>query len=228
MFYARLFVFACLFIFVRCVLEISIVKNNDVVPPADDAVCMARFVVHNSDWCSLAYISKNDGSTLGSPLSRIYSISDGTAGNSSGIVYFMVSPLDLTIQDLLKSNNCSVVMSLAQTHYCQMKKYDTQDPRCAQVILDGNFVFLEKKSKEIDIAKDVLWSRHPVMKTWYHFVLTHKWIFAKMEITKIAVVDMFGGRKFPSVSEYFTKNCTKYVSNFTENVHYLRNVQILN
>lgn len=33
-------------------------------------------------------------------------------------------------------------MSLAQTHYCQMKKYDAQDPRCAQVILNGYFTLV--------------------------------------------------------------------------------------
>lgn len=52
------------------------------------------------DWCSLAYISQNNKSTQGSPLSRIFSISDGIRGNSTGIIYLMVSPLDLTIEDL--------------------------------------------------------------------------------------------------------------------------------
>lgn len=61
------------------------------------------FVYDFLDWCSLAYISKNDQATLGSPLSRIYSISDGESDNSTGIVYFMVSPLDLTVQDLFVS-----------------------------------------------------------------------------------------------------------------------------
>lgn len=37
-----------------------------------------------------------------------------------------------------------------------------------------------------------------------------------MEIRQIAVVDMFGGRKFPLIEDYFKKNCTKYLSNFTE------------
>lgn len=33
-------------------------------------------------------------------------------------------------------------MTLAQSDYCINKKYDTQDPRCGQVILSGNFIFV--------------------------------------------------------------------------------------
>lgn len=63
-------------------------------------------------WCSLAYISQNDEATYGYPLSRIYSISDGLPSNSTGIVYFMVSPLDLTAQDLKVSNLFSFISIL--------------------------------------------------------------------------------------------------------------------
>lgn len=31
-------------------------------------------------------------------------------------------------------------MSLAQSDYCMKKAYDPEDPRCAQVILTGEFV----------------------------------------------------------------------------------------
>lgn len=55
----------------------------------------------------------------------------------------------------------------------------------------------------------------PIFVYLFSFI-AHKWIFAKLEIKEVAVVDMFGGRKFPSVSDYFTKNCTKYLYNYTE------------
>lgn len=37
----------------------------------------------------------------GMPMGRVYSVSDGTVGNSSGVPYFMASPMDLTFQDVL-------------------------------------------------------------------------------------------------------------------------------
>lgn len=85
----------------------------------------------------------------------------------------MVSPLDLTAQDLKKNNACSVIMTLAQSHYCYKKGYDAQDPRCAQVILTGNFNPIKKNNDDFNLAKTYLWNRHPIMKFWYYAVPGH-------------------------------------------------------
>lgn len=46
-------------------------------------------------------------------------------------------------------------MSLAQTNLCSKRSYDAQDPRCAQVILHGQFVpvstFENSLTSEYDI-----------------------------------------------------------------------------
>lgn len=37
----------------------------------------------------------------GMPMGRVYSISDGTINNSSGVPYIMASPMDLSFQDVV-------------------------------------------------------------------------------------------------------------------------------
>jgi len=37
----------------------------------------------------------------GMPMGRVYSVSDGTINNSSGIPYIMASPMDLSFQDVV-------------------------------------------------------------------------------------------------------------------------------
>jgi len=39
-----------------------------------------------------------------------------------------------------KTKKCSLVLSLAQSDYCNKKSYDPEDPRCAQLTLTGKFV----------------------------------------------------------------------------------------
>lgn len=50
---------------------------------------------------------------------------------------------------LQKDNRCSVTMSLAEGGYCRKQSLDPEDPRCAQVILTGNFVFVSIKIQTI-------------------------------------------------------------------------------
>lgn len=64
-------------------------------------IIASNFVKNISDWCTLSYIARRNASIAGAPLGRIYSISDGIPGQSTGVVFFMVSPIDLTVQDLM-------------------------------------------------------------------------------------------------------------------------------
>jgi len=163
---------------------------------------MARYIVHYSDWTTLSYIG-NQSFMDGMPMGRVYSISDGTIKNSTGIPYIMASPMDLSFQDVMKTKNCSLVLSLAQSNYCNQKSYDPEDPRCAQVILTGQFVKLNKDDPEYKIAKLSLWTRHPIMRKWNIDVPGHKWQFCKINIEHITLIDTFGGRKYPSIEDYF-------------------------
>jgi len=171
-------------------------------PPVKDIAVMSRYIVHHSDWATLSYIG-HQSFMDGMPMGRVYSVSDGTINNSSGVPYIMASPMDLSFQDVVETKNCSLVLSLAQSDYCNKKSYDPEDPRCAQLTLTGTFVKLEKNDPEWEVAKVALWTRHPVMRKWHIFVPGHNWQFAKINIEHITLIDTFGGRKYPDVDEYF-------------------------
>ena len=92
-------------------------------------------------------------------------------------------------------------MSLAQTGYCRKMNYDPEDPRCAHVILTGEFVKLDSTSSEGEFAKSALFSRHPIMPDW---PTGHHWFFAKLDIKNIIVLDFFGGAITVPVQDYFS------------------------
>lgn len=186
-------------------VQVSLATGEDNGPPPVDQVAkMARYIVHHSDWMSLAYISKHNR-TLDYPMARVYSVSDGLTNSSTGVPYLMASPLDETIHDLMLPNNArsSVIMSLNQGHYCYQEDWDPEDPRCAQVILTGKFVLLKNGTAEYLRAKTFLWTKHPAMENWTIEEPSHDWKFAKLKIEHVCVLDTFGGRKFPTVAEYF-------------------------
>lgn len=178
---------------------------------------MSRYIVHQSDWATLAYTG-NQSFMDGMPMGRVYSVSDGTINNSSGVPYIMASPMDLSFQDVVKTKKCSLVMSLAQSDYCKKKFYDPEDPRCAQVTLTGEFIKLEKNDPEWNVAKEALWTRHPVMRKWHILVPGHNWQFAKISIEHITLLDTFGGRKYPSLEDYF--NATPNLEPMPKSIHH--------
>ena len=114
--------------------------------------------------------------------------------------YLYISPWEISAKDLTHNNKASLTMSLAQSGYCREKNYDPEDPRCAHVILTGEFVKLDSDSKEGKFAKEALFSRHPIMPDWPK---GHQWFFAKLDIKNIIVLDYFGGAITVPVQDYF-------------------------
>ncbi|VVC35571.1 FMN-binding split barrel [Cinara cedri] len=200
------FRFICLVLFVYQLYDraecVSFFHFSLDPPPVKDIALMSRYIVHHADWATLSYIG-NQSFMDGIPMGRVYSISDGIISNSTGIPYIMASPMDLSFQDVVKTKHCSLVMTLAETDYCQKKTYDPEDPRCAQVTLTGQFIKLEKGDPEWEAAKVALWTRHPVMRKWHILVPGHNWQFSKIIIEHITLIDTFGGRKYPNVADYF-------------------------
>uniref|UniRef100_A0A1B6MDK3 CREG-like beta-barrel domain-containing protein n=1 Tax=Graphocephala atropunctata TaxID=36148 RepID=A0A1B6MDK3_9HEMI len=168
-------------------------------PPVDKAALMARYIVHYSLWTSLAHASLQP-KISGWPISRVYSVSDGPITISSGVPYLYMTPNDPEFLDLLKDPRASLTMSLAQSSYCRAKLLDPEDPRCAQVTLTGRFVVLKNTTAEWRTAERAVFSRHPAMKHWPK---NHDWVFCKLQIVRIMLVDWFGGNKYPSVDDYF-------------------------
>ncbi|ODM98822.1 Protein CREG1 [Orchesella cincta] len=176
-------------------------SDQDNTPPPHELVAkMARYIVHNSNWTSLATISTMSP-VIGYPFVNIFSITDGPANNSSGIPYLYLTPLDMSVTDLESDSRASLTMSLAQSGYCRQQQYDPEDPRCAHVILSGSIKPVTQKD-EITFARNAMFSKHPEMPDWPK---DHGWFFAKLDIRNIVVLDYFGGAKTVTIDDYFNQ-----------------------
>ncbi|XP_048397152.1 protein CREG1 [Stegostoma tigrinum] len=172
-------------------------RGSISIPPHDEVARMARYIVHKSDWCSMATISTQE-SIKGLPFSNVFSVSDGPLEKGTGEPYLYLTPLEISVHDIQANPEVSLAMSLATTDYCRKQKFDPQSPLCCRVILSGRI--LEVNSTEIGFAKEALFSRHPAMPDWPH---DHGWYFAKLNITNIWVLDYFGGIKTVTPQEYY-------------------------
>ncbi|XP_011499446.1 PREDICTED: protein CREG1 [Ceratosolen solmsi marchali] len=171
-------------------------------PPIDEVALMARYIVNQADWTSVSTISSRKN-TKGYPFVNIVSLSDGPVGNGTGIPYIFLTPLDFTAQDVFKDNRATLMMTLAQGHYCQEKNYDPMDPRCSRVVFSGKIKSVRDDNPEFQTAKSAIFGRHPWLA---HMPEDHHFFFAKLKIETIAVLDTFGGPKYISLNEYLHPN----------------------
>lgn len=173
-------------------------------PPYEQKALTARFVVHTSDWGSLATISVQN-SIKGLPYANVFSISDGVSGNfSTGVPYFFMTPLDVSAQDLEQDPSATLVVSEAQGKICTETGFDPESPVCARVMLTG-FIKKVVGAREMALAREVLFSRHPIMATWEKMP-THKWFFAKLKIKQIQMLDFYGGISHVTPEDYYKAN----------------------
>ncbi|XP_045496738.1 protein CREG1 [Colias croceus] len=180
-------------------------REHKVGPPDHTKlVAMARYVLHNCDWASIATISVLPA-IEGFPFSNVKSVVDGSLANSTGVPYFYMSPLDFTARDLAKNTRATILVSLEETRFCENQKYDPEDPRCTRLMLSGKMKKVKEGTSEFNFAKAALFERHPAMATW---PTDHDWFITKMKIAQIAMVDWFGGAKYVSVRDYLAYNYT--------------------
>ncbi|KOC60746.1 Protein CREG1 [Habropoda laboriosa] len=167
-------------------------------PPIDQAALMARYIVNQADWASVATISsRKDIPSF--PAVTLVSYTDGLLGNGSGVPYLYLTPLDFTAQDLAKDNRASLLMTLAQGDYCKNKKWDPMDPRCARILMSGKIKPLKNESMELEYAQKTFLKRHPGLA---NMPANHHFYFAKLKIITVVVLDTFGGPKYVSVKDY--------------------------
>ncbi|XP_044532805.1 protein CREG1 isoform X2 [Gracilinanus agilis] len=167
------------------------------LPPREDVARVARFIAHVCDWGALATESTLPA-VRGQPFANIFSLSDGPVGASSGVPYFYLSPLQLSVGDLQVNPNATLTMSLAQTDFCKKEGFDPQSPLCAHIMLSGTIT--KVNDTEMAFAKKSLFSRHPEMESWPS---DHNWFFAKLSINNIWAIDYFGGAKTVTPEEYY-------------------------
>jgi len=170
-------------------------------PPHEKVAEMARYLVHYNDWLSMSTISTMSG-LEGRPFANVFSFSDGPIEQSSGIPYFYLTELDMSVKDLLVNPQASLTMTLAQGEYCNANGWDPEDPRCAHVIISGEIVKVDDPL-EREFAQEALFSRHPAMETWPQ---DHGWFFYKMDVSKIILLDWFGGAYDINLTEYYSVN----------------------
>ncbi|KAM9343114.1 protein CREG2 [Pholidichthys leucotaenia] len=166
-------------------------------PPHQETAKTARYIAHYSDWGHLATISAQD-KIKGLPFGNIFSVSDGPLDNSTGVIYFYVTPMDNTVTDLKNNPYASLTFSEAEGEFCRKMAYDPEDPRCARLTLTGKMV--EVPPEELMFAREAMFSRHPVMSKW---PVGHKWFFMKLELVQVWLQDWVGGTSLIPLEDYF-------------------------
>ncbi|CAN9497528.1 unnamed protein product [Ophioblennius macclurei] len=167
-------------------------------PPHQETARTARYMAHFSDWAHLATISTQE-QIKGIPFGNIFSISDGPLDNSTGVIYFYVTPMDYSVSDLRSNPYASLTFSEAEGDFCRQMVYDPEDPRCARLTLTGKMV--EVAPEEQAFAKEALFSRHPAMAKW---PVGHKWFFMKLVLVQVWLQDWVGGVSLVPLEDYFT------------------------
>lgn len=180
-------------LFASCCIA-SAVYSTPNNPPSDFAkAAYSRWVVNSSSYGIMSTTSLHlNGTAFGNPVSF---------ANVQGHVYFLVSPLDTSVQDLHANPKFSLSISAAEYSFCQVKGWDPEDPRCARLTLSGNFRNITGTNEEA-AAKKALFALHPVMKTWASLG-SHEFFFATIDIAHLWLIDFFGGAADIAVADYY-------------------------
>ena len=169
-------------------------------PPAiDEKAQTARWLAHSADFGILSTTSVHlNGAPFGNP----QSFCDGTTDNSTGKLYFYVSNLDASMQDVAQNDRVSFTLSEEFVHdSCMNQQIDPEDPRCVRLTFSGKIRDLTAGSQEESEAKSALFSRHPSMAKWPS---DHNWKIVTLDIDYIWMIDTFGGASIIEVSDYYS------------------------
>ncbi|DAZ93155.1 TPA: hypothetical protein N0F65_006354 [Lagenidium giganteum] len=156
----------------------------------------ARILVHTASWATISTISDKNGG----PFGHIVSYSDGVgeaASASTGEVFFYMTTMDETANNLAKNPRGAVSISMAQDAPC---KNDVQDPTCWKLTLLGDIVPVEA-GDAYDHALDALFSRHPQMKYWPR---NHAFQPYVLKLKEAILLDFYGGAKHITPEDYYS------------------------
>lgn len=178
-------------------------ENNEIgdngPPPHTEYAKMARYLVHKAEWVSMGSISTVDA-IKGYPMVNIIATADSArSAKSTGTLYFYLTMLDYTAQDLSKDNRLTVLLSMDQDLDCSKRGIDPMEPTCARIMISGRAVKLDEGTDEFTFGKNAMFSRHPAAKHWLE---THNFFLCKLDIVQIAVLDYYGGPHYVTLEEY--------------------------
>lgn len=173
--------------------------SNDP-PPHTDYAKMARWLVHNVEWTAMGTISTLP-SIAGFPMVNVIAMADSEKGaKSTGNIYFYLTMLDFTAQDLSKKNQLTALFTMDQNLYCTKRNVDPMEPVCARAMISGEALRVAKGTKEFDFATNAMVSHHPASVNWLN---THDFFLCKLNISSVCILDWYGGPHFVSTDEYF-------------------------
>lgn len=172
-------------------------------PPYEEYAKVARYLVHKSNWTSMGTISSL--STIhGFPMVNVISVADSALDKpSTGHIYFMLTDLDFTGQDLAINNKLTALFTEDQDLSCTTNHTDTMEPICARVIFVGKLNKLTPNTVEYTQANASFTDRHPASIAWRN---THSFYLCKLDIEHIAVLDFYGGPHYVSIDDYYNAN----------------------
>lgn len=172
----------------------------DPPPPHTDYAKMARWLVHSMEWTAMGTISTLPA-IEGFPMVNVIAMADSEKGaQSTGNIYFYLTMLDFTAQDLSKKNQLTTLFSMDQNMMCTKQKMDPMEPTCARAMFSGEALRVAKDSKEFDFATKAMISHHPASVNWLD---THNFFLCKLNISSICVLDWYGGPHYITVEDYF-------------------------
>ncbi|XP_031481626.1 uncharacterized protein LOC116251475 [Nymphaea colorata] len=166
-------------------------------PDPSNAAATARWLAAENDWGVLSTISRELG---GAPFGNVVSFSDGLPGNGHGIPYFYLTTLDPTARNALKDARSSLTISEFPLGTCGQR--DPENPTCSKLTLTGKLKLIDSLSKEAELAKQALFSKHSEMKSW---PADHNFQIFTLEIEDIFLIDWFGGPKPLPVADYLNQ-----------------------
>ena len=172
---------------------------SDSSARAVDAAAVARWLVHATGTGALATTSVH---LQGLPFASAISFSDGVPDKpSSGHLWFYMSAMDVSCDDILANATASLTLTEAsipeRASWCQTPPMDEEDPNCVKLTITGNFQRVS--SADTQTAEEALFARHPDMKLWPR---GHKWLILELKPTSLFLLDAYGGAKHIPVEEF--------------------------
>ena len=162
-------------------------------------------MLHYIEWAVIA--TKSTQFKVGDvpvPFGNILAVCDGPLDKSTGVPYFYVSELDVSIKDTKESDVISIALSEMETSYGKDHHYNAEFPLCGRLTLCGNFKRVT--GEEEKFAKAALFSRFPDMKSWDDRTEHHSFFVAKLDVKLVWILDSFGGAKTVDIQKYFSAN----------------------
>ncbi|CAD7083862.1 unnamed protein product [Hermetia illucens] len=132
---------------------------------------------------------------------NIISIADSGKGEkSTGHIYYYLTDLDYTANDIKAENKITFMISEDQDLSCTKSSTDPMEPTCARVIISGKVIALNNSTEEYKKAKAAFISRHPAANRW---IQVHSFFLCTVDILNIFVLDWYGGPHKVSPEDYY-------------------------